>query len=409
MFKFTPKTIPNQIFLIGCGGTGSRLVPLLVQFIASITKNKSPRGWLDNPTIFIVDDDVVETKNLARQNFIAADVGKHKAAVLANRYGRAYGVNVVPILKRVTGNFQEFIRDVPSNPSFMNSMVIFGVDTAKARRDILRTIGGDTSVPIQKEDAACFSPFIIDAGNEDSFGQVRFFNYCVAFDGDGQLSYRMSELPAMSPVVTDLPAIPMDVAYYRDMVDMPGQGSCADLDQTLAINASMATEIMEIVQNYFYVRPMKFNMTSRSLDGDRLTIFNTAKWLERTTFKGEGEVYKVARGLVGQRVSFLTPSTYLFRFIRETEKAIAEMNKPKEVTEAPKKRSRKKAETVEIAVPPLPEPVEARPVQTSDGEYVEVESIALEVPARDETPALRGDREDDRAYVAGSNEDDMDF
>ena len=38
MFKFTPRQIPSNIVVIGCGGTGSRVVPLLAQFIRSITR-----------------------------------------------------------------------------------------------------------------------------------------------------------------------------------------------------------------------------------------------------------------------------------------------------------------------------------------------------------------------------------
>ena len=369
MFKFTPKTIPNQIFLIGCGGTGSRLVPLLVQFIASITKNKSPRGWLDNPTIFIVDDDVVETKNLARQNFIAADVGKSKAAVLANRYGKAYGVNVVPVIKRVEGSFSAFVKDVPGNPSFVNSMVIFGVDTMKARRDILKTIGSDSALQPHQDASAGFSPFIIDAGNEDSFGQVRFFNFALANDMD--LIAKPLSAPAMSPILTDIPAIPMDLKYYRDGVDMPGQGSCADLDQTLAINASMATEIMEIVQNYFYVRPMKFNFTSRSLDGDRMTIFNTVRWLKEVSIT-ENEDWASVKVLLGARACIIRPFNIITKFLRDTETALAEMNKPKveEKPVAAKKSRSRKTETLEVETaapetPTIPEPVVVHPVVTT--------------------------------------------
>jgi uncharacterized protein (DUF1501 family) len=46
----------------------------------------------------------------------------------------------------------------------------------------------------------------------------------------------------------------MDLDFYANLVDTPG-GSCADLDQTLAINAMMATSIMGVIQNYYYVKP----------------------------------------------------------------------------------------------------------------------------------------------------------
>lgn len=59
MFRFIPQQIPNKVFLIGCGGTGSRLAPLLVQFLASITRANNPQGFLEDPKVFFVDDDVV--------------------------------------------------------------------------------------------------------------------------------------------------------------------------------------------------------------------------------------------------------------------------------------------------------------------------------------------------------------
>jgi NADH:ubiquinone oxidoreductase subunit B-like Fe-S oxidoreductase len=60
MFKFVPRMIPNKIFVIGCGGTGSRLVPPLVQFLSTITKENNPKGWLSGTTIYLVDSDVVD-------------------------------------------------------------------------------------------------------------------------------------------------------------------------------------------------------------------------------------------------------------------------------------------------------------------------------------------------------------
>jgi molybdopterin/thiamine biosynthesis adenylyltransferase len=54
----------------------------------------------DSSTIYLVDDDVVEGKNLLRQNFISVDIGQYKARVLAQRYRKAYGNNVIPILNR---------------------------------------------------------------------------------------------------------------------------------------------------------------------------------------------------------------------------------------------------------------------------------------------------------------------
>lgn len=59
MFRYVPRVIPTKIFVIGCGGTGSRLVPLLAQFIKTVTAGENPRGTVVDPVIYLIDDDVV--------------------------------------------------------------------------------------------------------------------------------------------------------------------------------------------------------------------------------------------------------------------------------------------------------------------------------------------------------------
>jgi hypothetical protein len=67
MYNFIPGTIPNNVFVIGGGGTGGRLIPMLSQFLRSITRGVGPNGWLETPRIWLIDDDVVEQKNILRQ------------------------------------------------------------------------------------------------------------------------------------------------------------------------------------------------------------------------------------------------------------------------------------------------------------------------------------------------------
>ena len=68
----------------------------------------------------------------------------------------------------------------------------------------------------------------------------------------------------------------MDINHYTTLKDNPGQGSCADLDQTLAINAIMATTILGIVQNMYYQKPMTYSEVSISLTGANRTTYLTA-------------------------------------------------------------------------------------------------------------------------------------
>ncbi len=61
-------------YIIGCGGVGSAIVP-------SFCLLKSPGD------ITLVDGDSIERKNLNRQLFDAAQIGRNKAQALAGRYG----------------------------------------------------------------------------------------------------------------------------------------------------------------------------------------------------------------------------------------------------------------------------------------------------------------------------------
>lgn len=270
MFQYTPRQIPSKVVVIGCGGTGSRLIPMLAQFLRSITREANPLGWLQSPTIYLVDFDTVEHKNLLRQNFVAADVGKHKASVLAQRYGRAYDMNIVPILKRVEKSttpdalFEGI--DIPGG-NLLGTMFIMCVDSSDARRNILGMIER-----IRISGGYSQSSFVIDAGNENNYGQVKFFNMAKLY---GSKTDKRFDIPKNVPTIHPVEFIPYDKDFYTSLQDAPSQGSCADLDQTLAINALMATTIMGVVQNFFYVKPFQFNEVSISLDGGSYTTFNT--------------------------------------------------------------------------------------------------------------------------------------
>lgn len=74
----------RKILVIGAGGIGSFLIPLLDKV-----------GLYH---ISVADPDVVEKKNLPYQNFNADDVGENKASVMGNRYRSILGGSQYPIL-----------------------------------------------------------------------------------------------------------------------------------------------------------------------------------------------------------------------------------------------------------------------------------------------------------------------
>lgn len=89
---FNEDDTTYHFVVVGAGGTGGHLVPNLARLI-SIKNNESKEH-----TLTIMDNDIVEEKNLIRQNFTHNDINKNKAEVLATRYSRAYGlpINYVP-------------------------------------------------------------------------------------------------------------------------------------------------------------------------------------------------------------------------------------------------------------------------------------------------------------------------
>ena len=80
-----PTDIPVKIVQLGAGGTGGHAAPHLYRLLYA----------LDRPVRFIIcDGDIVEAKNLVRQNFSPADLGENKARVLAERYASVFGLEV---------------------------------------------------------------------------------------------------------------------------------------------------------------------------------------------------------------------------------------------------------------------------------------------------------------------------
>ncbi|MGP3788575.1 ThiF family adenylyltransferase [Paenibacillus sp. 1A_MP2] len=74
------------IVIVGAGGTGGYAVQ-------RITKMLSAFASVDS-FLMIADPDMVEEKNLLRQPFANQDIGGKKASVLAQRYGRTYGLKI---------------------------------------------------------------------------------------------------------------------------------------------------------------------------------------------------------------------------------------------------------------------------------------------------------------------------
>ena len=153
------KTAPVKIIVLGAGGTGGYVIPHLYRI--GYAAQRSMR-------IIVCDGDVVEEKNLIRQNFVHQDIGRNKAQVLAERYSAAFGIECeyIPrfieweteLLKLITPDFYINRRH---NISETQRVILLGcVDNNKSRQ-------------------ICHSAFYkqkdliyIDSGNGEHTGQV---------------------------------------------------------------------------------------------------------------------------------------------------------------------------------------------------------------------------------------------
>ena len=77
------KDRPVKIVILGAGGTGGYIIPHLYRI--AFSSGRKCR-------VIIADGDVVEDRNLVRQNFAHCDIGENKAAVMAARHSAVFGI-----------------------------------------------------------------------------------------------------------------------------------------------------------------------------------------------------------------------------------------------------------------------------------------------------------------------------
>jgi PRTRC genetic system ThiF family protein len=212
-----------NLALVGCGGTGSWLASSVVR-VAKLVRER----YTKKVTVFFVDPDIVEAKNVYRQNFCDAEVGRPKATALAWRYGMAWGVDVQPV--------QEAFNALKTNYLDGHTVILLGcVDRASGRRELARFTEHRNR-------------WWIDCGNFQAAGQVLV--------GRGGSEKKPFELPGLC---SWLPApdrqhpellvdeVPIVNAGGDEGPRPGGEGlSCADMamldSQGLAINQRVAAE-----------------------------------------------------------------------------------------------------------------------------------------------------------------------
>lgn len=219
--KFS-RTRPVKIVLIGTGGTGGHIAPHLYRLLYA----------LDRPVkLILCDGDVVEEKNLVRQNFTQADLGLNKARVTAERYSNVFGLEAsyVPDFIETAEQLEELTapgvwRVSPYSSETVSELVILigAVDNNRSRQLC-------HGVFMAAEDL-----IYIDSGNGEYTGQV----VC---------GVRQNGRTISPPVGLRYP----DMFQTDDL--FPSEVSCADASvsapQTIAANLMAATAVVAMVYN----------------------------------------------------------------------------------------------------------------------------------------------------------------
>lgn len=149
----------GDIMVVGCGGTGGFVAEGICRLI---------RGTGHN--LRLVDRDRVEAKNLCRQNFYRADLGRFKAQVLAERLAASYGVGVeyaICPLEELSLNHRGYLTiGCVDNPAARERLQWAGSQAFGSGRISYHRSGGGI-------EGECW---YIDAGNGEHSGQVLIGN-----------------------------------------------------------------------------------------------------------------------------------------------------------------------------------------------------------------------------------------
>lgn len=255
--------------LVGCGGTGSWLAPAVVR-IGRLLKEKAGK----RVNLTFIDPDHVEAKNVYRQNFCEAEIGRNKAETLAFRYGLAWGMEIAAFAvgfdKEMLGGW---------NSSDHLTVLIGCVDNTAGRSKLEKAVQENTYKP----------RWWLDCGNSQASGQALLGCGGKRPADPFQLPGYCSWLPLPSVQHPDLTAIPAMIQTDERNLEL-GEMSCADLammdSQGLAVNQRMAAEAADMLTRMLLTR-----------DLTRLaTYFDLASGSARSRYITRDEVMKGENG-----------------------------------------------------------------------------------------------------------------
>lgn len=211
-----------KVVVVGAGGTGSALLPRLMQLHSAMLALGHP-GGLD---ITVYDSDTVSESNIGRQGFLPSDIGLNKATVLVNRLNMCWGTHWRAIPARVN-----------KSDRLQPDIIIGCVDTRKARAAIMGCVLSSRA-------------YWLDCGNALDSGQVVLGEL-----GSEALMKKQERLPTVADLFPEM------VDPSLDATDDAPSCSVADAlrKQSLVINMAMATEAFNLLWTLFRTGTLNYS------------------------------------------------------------------------------------------------------------------------------------------------------
>lgn len=225
-----------ELWVVGCGGTGSFLVQLLCRIVQHFQTRGIPIK------LVLVDPDTVEPCNLTRQCFCPAEIGLNKAMALAARYGAAWGLPI----EAIASPFDQKML----NYGYRTLTVLLGcVDNAKARASLAKAL--------EHNDCLVASRFWwIDGGNGNHYGQVLIGSNLSPLPDD----YTPTELGWLQLPAPSVQAPELLVPRIEE--SQPQTLSCAELvelnQQGLLVNPQAAVIMAEVTSALLTTKLKRF-------------------------------------------------------------------------------------------------------------------------------------------------------
>lgn len=225
-----------KLFLIGAGGTGSFAAMNLARIMFEL-------GRIGKTVeMTVIDPDVVESGNIPRSNFCAAEIGRFKAQTLAERITLAWGLEVSYANEKL--KYEKHIKSGRSG--FKELTILVGcVDNHLARREIHRSL--DESNKYNSPNTP--EVWWIDGGNGKSSGQVLIGSEVRKEKAENHFSSSTicKKLPAPSVIHPEL----LENQVVLSPRASVGRMSCAERirrgEQSLNINQRVSVEIGELL------------------------------------------------------------------------------------------------------------------------------------------------------------------